>query len=118
MQRGNHSVSFLGPFTRERGLKILERILDERLRVIVKVGKQQYGFMRGRGMVDAIFIVRDVLSEEIRNEELWELLYGDDLVITAENEEDQQRRVRGWQESLERGGLKVSVNKTRGFAEH
>ncbi|XP_068245586.1 uncharacterized protein [Palaemon carinicauda] len=29
--------------------------------------------------------------EEIRDEELWELLYTDDLVITAENEEDLQR---------------------------
>ncbi|XP_064081904.1 uncharacterized protein LOC135198262 [Macrobrachium nipponense] len=51
------------------------------------------------------------VSEEIRNEVLWELLYADDLVITAEDEEDQQRRVGEWQESLERGGLKVNVNK-------
>ncbi|XP_064100873.1 uncharacterized protein LOC135211495 [Macrobrachium nipponense] len=32
----------------------------------------------------------DVISKEIRNEELWELLYVEDLVITAENEEDQE----------------------------
>ncbi|XP_064077667.1 uncharacterized protein LOC135195339 [Macrobrachium nipponense] len=54
--------------------------------------------------------------EEIRNEELWELLYADDLVITAENEEDLQRGVGEWEESLEGVGLKVNVNKT-GFAE-
>ncbi|XP_064085365.1 uncharacterized protein LOC135200687 [Macrobrachium nipponense] len=54
----------------------------------------------------------DVLSEEIRNEELWKLLYTDDVVITAENEEDLQRTVGKWQKSLERGGLKVNVNKT------
>ncbi|XP_064116627.1 uncharacterized protein LOC135222470 [Macrobrachium nipponense] len=47
-----------------------------------------------------------VLSEEISNEELWELLY-DDLVITAENRKDLQRRVGEWQESLEMGDLKV-----------
>ncbi|XP_064122689.1 uncharacterized protein LOC135226939 [Macrobrachium nipponense] len=54
----------------------------------------------------------DVFTEEIRNEELWELLYADDLVITDENEEDLRRRAGEWQESLERGGLKVNVNKT------
>ncbi|XP_064116711.1 uncharacterized protein LOC135222554 [Macrobrachium nipponense] len=48
----------------------------------------------------------DVLSEEIRDKELWELLYDDDLVITDENE-DLKRRFGGWQESVE-----VSVNKT------
>ena len=199
MECGNHR----GIKLTEHGLKVLERILDERLREIVKIGKQQYGFMKGRGTLDAIFIVRqlqekrlegnqklfcafidlekaydriprevvfwclrkrkvpeklvrlvemmyrrtrtkvlttvgetetfevsvglhqgsalspflfvlvmDVLSREIRNEELWELLYADDLVITAENEVDLQRRVTEWQESLERGGLKMNVNKT------
>ncbi|XP_068238387.1 uncharacterized protein [Palaemon carinicauda] len=36
----------------------------------------------------------------------------EDLVITAENEEELQRRVEEWQETLERGGLMVNVNKT------
>ena len=57
-------------------------------------------------------LIRDVLNEEVRNEEVWELQYAEDLMITAENEEDLQRRVGEWQESLERGGLKVNVNKT------
>ena len=199
LECGNHR----GIKLTEHGLKVLERILDERLREIVKIGRQQYGFIKGRGTVEAIFIVRqlqekrlegnqklycafidlekaydriprevvfwclrkrrvpeklvklvemmyrrtstkvltavgetetfevsvglhqgsalspflfvlvmDVLSEEIRNEELWELLYADDLIITAENEEDLQRRIVEWQEALERGGLKVNVNKT------
>ncbi|XP_066947156.1 uncharacterized protein [Macrobrachium rosenbergii] len=167
----------------EHELKVLGRILDERLREIVKIGKQQYGIMKGRETVDAIFIARqlqekrlegnqelycafidlekaynriprevmfwclrkrkapeklvrlveviyertstkvtsavektenfevsvglqqgsalspflsvlvmDALSEEIRIEVLWELLYADDLVITAEDEEDLQRK--------------------------
>ncbi|XP_068203188.1 uncharacterized protein [Palaemon carinicauda] len=37
-------------------------------------------------------LVLNVLSEGIRNEDLWELLYADDLVITAENEEELRRR--------------------------
>ncbi|XP_064120404.1 uncharacterized protein LOC135225073 [Macrobrachium nipponense] len=53
----------------------------------------------------------NVLSEEIRNEELWELLCAD-LVITAKNEDDLKKRIGEWQESLEREGLKVNVYKT------
>ncbi|XP_068235810.1 uncharacterized protein [Palaemon carinicauda] len=54
----------------------------------------------------------DVLSEEIRNEEFWELLYVDDLVITSEKEVDFQRRVVEWQETFERDGLRVNMDKT------
>ncbi|XP_068234253.1 uncharacterized protein [Palaemon carinicauda] len=54
----------------------------------------------------------NVLCEELRNEDLWELFYGDDMVITAENEEELQRRVIDWQDILERGSFRVNVNKT------
>lgn len=72
------------------------------------------GLHQGSALSPFLFVlVMDVLSEEIRNEVLWELLYADDLVITAEDEEDLQRRVVGeWQESLERGSLMVNMNKT------
>ena len=33
-------------------------------------------------------VVLDVLSESVRKEELWELLYADDLVMLAETEEE------------------------------
>ncbi|XP_068241138.1 uncharacterized protein [Palaemon carinicauda] len=56
-------------------------------------------------------LFKDMLSEWIRNEELWKLLYADDLLITTENEEDLQRRVLEWQETLEERGLRVIVGK-------
>ncbi|XP_064122691.1 uncharacterized protein LOC135226940 [Macrobrachium nipponense] len=49
----------------EHESKVLERILDERLREIVKIRKQQYGFMRRRGTVDAIFIVRKLQEKRV-----------------------------------------------------
>ncbi|XP_066968141.1 uncharacterized protein [Macrobrachium rosenbergii] len=56
----------------EHGLKVLERIMVERLREIVKIGKQQYGFMRGRGTVDAVFIVRQLQEKRLEgNKELY-----------------------------------------------
>ncbi|XP_068210513.1 uncharacterized protein [Palaemon carinicauda] len=57
-------------------------------------------------------LVWDVLIEGIRYKGVWELLYADDLVITAGNEEEFQRRVEEWQETLEKGGLRVNVDKT------
>ena len=45
MECGN----YMGIKLTERGLKVLERMLDERLREIIRIGKQQYELMRGRG---------------------------------------------------------------------
>ncbi|XP_064088409.1 uncharacterized protein LOC135202888 [Macrobrachium nipponense] len=60
------------------------------------------GLHQGSALSPFLFVlVMDTLIEKIRNEELWELLYADDLVITAKIEED-----------LKRGGLKMNVNKT------
>ncbi|XP_064106829.1 uncharacterized protein LOC135215808 [Macrobrachium nipponense] len=56
----------------EHGLKVLERILDERLRESVKIGKQQHGFMRGRGTADAIFVVRHLQEKKLEgNQKLY-----------------------------------------------
>ena len=47
-----------------RGIKLLEHafklyeILDGRLRKVVDIDKMQYGFMPGRGTVDAVFVLR------------------------------------------------------------
>lgn len=186
----------------EHVLKVLERILDNRLRNLVTISQKQFGFMKGRGTVDAIFIVRqiqekslegnrnlyygfvdlekaydrvprevvywclrkrgvperlinlvkemyrgartvvstlfgdteeftidvglhqgsalspflflvvlDVLTEMMDND-FWDLLYADDLVIMAESENELQQRLVAWQECLERGGLKVNATKT------
>ena len=52
---------------------------------------------QGSALSPFLFVmVMDVLSEEIRNKELWELLYADDLVITADSEKDLPRRVGEW----------------------
>ncbi|XP_064099437.1 uncharacterized protein LOC135210475 [Macrobrachium nipponense] len=56
----------------EYGLKVLERIMDEGLREKVRIKKQQYGFMRGRGAVDAIFIIRQLQEKRLDgNQELY-----------------------------------------------
>ena len=40
-------------------------VLNGRLRELVDIGKMQYGFILGRGTVDAVFVLQR-LSEKIR----------------------------------------------------
>ena len=42
----------------EHATKIVERVLERRIRTLVNLNEMQFGFMPGKGTVDAIFIVR------------------------------------------------------------
>ena len=44
----------------EHALKVFERVIEARLRKVVKIDSMQFGFMRGIGTTDAIFIVRQL----------------------------------------------------------
>ena len=47
----------------EHGLKVLERVLDERVRKMIEVDPRQFGFMPGKSTVDAIFHCKTVDGE-------------------------------------------------------
>ena len=49
----------------EHAFKLCEKILDGRLHEVVDIDKMQYGFMPGRGTVDAVFVLRR-LTEKFR----------------------------------------------------
>jgi hypothetical protein len=196
--------SYRGVKLLEHGLKVLERILDKRLRQRIKVDEMQFGFMPGKGTTDAIFILRqvqekflskkkslyfcfvdlekafdrvprsmiefalrkkgieeklvravmrlfegartrvrveselsdafevkvgvhqgsvlspllfvtvmDVVSAEVRQGLLMELLYADDLVIMGESLKELEKKFLEWKRVMESKGLKVNVNKTK-----
>ena len=44
-------------------MKIWERIIDRRLREETSIGREQFGFMPGRGTTDAIFAARQVIEK-------------------------------------------------------
>ena len=44
----------------EQVMKVLERIVDGLIRQFVSIDKSQFGFVPGRGSIDAIFVVRQV----------------------------------------------------------
>ena len=47
-------------------MKVLERVLEKRIRERVKIDDMQFGFTPGKGTTDAIFIVRQ-LQEKFRS---------------------------------------------------
>ena len=64
--------SYRGIKLLEHALRVLERVIDGRVRKIVKIDNMQFGFMAGRSTTDAIFIVRQLQEEYLaRNKELW-----------------------------------------------
>ena len=56
----------------EHAMKILERVIERRVRNVVKIDSMQLGFMAGKSTTDAIFIVRQLQEKYLaRNKELW-----------------------------------------------
>jgi len=58
-------------------------------------------------------IVIEALSREFRVALPWELLYADDLVVIAENEDYLIKRLNEWTDFVENRGMRVNMNKTK-----
>ena len=64
--------SYRGKKLVEHAMKILERVIEGRLRKIVKIDNMQFGFMSGRSTTDAIFIVRQLQEKYLaKSKDLW-----------------------------------------------
>ena len=75
----------------------------------VKVGVHQ-----GSVLSPLLFvIVLEALSREFRTGAPWELLYADDLVISAETEEGLKMKLNKWKTEMEAKGLRVNMGKTK-----
>ena len=47
----------------EHGMKIIERVLERRIRAIVDFNEAQFSFMPGKRTIDALFLVRRMQEE-------------------------------------------------------
>ena len=64
--------SYRGIKLLEHAMKVLERVIEGRVRKIVKIDDMQFGFMAGWSTTDAIFIVRQLQEKYLaKNNELW-----------------------------------------------
>ncbi|KAK3518215.1 hypothetical protein QTP70_033908 [Hemibagrus guttatus] len=110
--------------------RVLERVAEkyvrvvqdmyERSRTVVRcaVGqteefKVEMGLHQGSPLSPFLFaIVMDQLSEEVRQESPWTMMFADDIVICSESREQVEENLERWRFALERRGMKVSRSKT------
>ncbi|KAK3512201.1 hypothetical protein QTP70_000471 [Hemibagrus guttatus] len=92
----------------------------ERSRTVVRcaVGqteefKVEVGLHQGSALSPFLFaMVMDQLSEEVRQESPWTMMFADDIVICSESREQVEENLVRWRFALERRGMKVSGSKT------
>ena len=55
----------------------------------------------------------DRLTDDVRREPPWTMLFADDIVICEETREEVERRLESWRYALEKREMKVSRSKTK-----
>ncbi|KAK3512115.1 hypothetical protein QTP70_031146 [Hemibagrus guttatus] len=88
----------------------------ERSRTVVRcaVGQTEefnveVGLHQGSALSPFLFaIVMDQLSEEVRQESSWTMMFADDLVICSESREQVEENLERWRFVLERRGMKMN----------
>ena len=64
--------SYRGIKLSEHAMKVLERVIEGRVRKIVKIDNMQFGFLAGWSTTDAIFIVRQLQEKYLaKSKDLW-----------------------------------------------
>ena len=58
-------------------------------------------------------VIMDRLTDEVRREIPWTMLFGSDIVICEETREEVEWKLECWRYALERRGMKVSRSKTK-----
>ncbi|KAK3539601.1 hypothetical protein QTP70_010244 [Hemibagrus guttatus] len=103
----------------EKYVRVVQDVY-ERSRTVVRcaVGqteefKVEVGLHQGSALSPFLFaIVMDQLSEEVRQESPWTMMFADDIVICSESREQVEENLERWRSELERRGMKVSRSKT------
>ncbi|KAK3559392.1 hypothetical protein QTP86_012824 [Hemibagrus guttatus] len=60
-------------------------------------------------------VVMDQLSEEVRQESPWTMMFADDIVICSESREQVEENLERWRFALERRGMKSRVMESVGM---
>ena len=75
--------------------------------------KVEVGLHQGSALSPFLFaMTMDRLTDEVREESPWTMMFADDIVICSENREQVDEKLERWRFALERRGMKVSRSKT------
>ncbi|KAK3544187.1 hypothetical protein QTP86_008290 [Hemibagrus guttatus] len=97
----------------------------ERSRTVVRcaVGqteefKVEVGLHQGSALSPFLFaMVMDQLSEEVRQESPWTIMFADNIVICSESREQVEENLERWRFALERRGMKIKMRGREGQTE-
>ena len=80
---------------------------------LTKEFKVGVGLHQGSALSPFLFaIIIDRLTEDIRKDAPWDMLFADDIVLSRQNHRELEEDLEIWRNALERRGLKVSRSKT------
>ena len=80
---------------------------------LTKEFKVGVGLQQGSALSPFLFaIIIDRLTEDIRKDATWDMLFADDIVLCRQNRRKLEEDLDIWRNALERKGLKVSRSKT------
>ena len=75
--------------------------------------KVKVGLHQGSALSPFLFaVVMDRLTDEVRQESPWTMMFADDIVICGESRGQVEKSLERWRYALERRGMKVSRSKT------
>ena len=103
----------------EKYLRIVQDMYDDiktaaRCAVGVKEGfAVKVGLHQGSALSPCLLaMVMDRLTDEIREEAPWTMMFADDVVICSESKAQVEEKLESWINALERRGMKVNRRKT------
>ena len=103
----------------ERYIRTIQDMYEgARTRVRSSVGLTEWipvrvGLHQGSSLSPYLFdLIMDVLSEGIKDQSPWCMLFADDIVLCCTSREEVERKIEYWRGALKDRGLKISRKKT------
>ena len=103
----------------EKYLQFVQDVYEER-KIVVRCAVQttesfkvKVGLHQESALNPFLFaVIMDRLTDEVKREPLWTMLFADDIVICKETRKEVEQRLKFWRYALERKEVKINRSKT------